>query len=118
MTHRRRVRRSLGVSEGAFGKRQGLVGSSEHPERDRIKDLRYGAGIVAEPIAEIGMPRLVVEFDGLLKMLMGGGKVAEIKAADAGNAVRNHSLGTIRPGHGFAQEELRDFAHWCGFAAV
>ena len=61
--------------------------------------------------------RLVVELGGLLKMVMSAGKVAEIKAGDAGTAVRDHSLGAIRPGCGFAQEQLGHFAHRLGFAA-
>jgi hypothetical protein len=64
------------------------------------------------------MARRVVELDGLLKMVMGAGKVAEIKAGLAGNAVCDHSLGAIRPGRRFAQEELGHFAHRCGLAAV
>src|SRR6516165_2987776 len=63
------------------------------------------------------MARLVVEFDGLLKMPMGAGKIAELKAIAAGNAMPDHGLGTIRPGRGFAQEKLGNFAHWCRFAA-
>ena len=51
-------------------------------------------------------------------MLLGVGKIAEIKAGRAGDAVRDHNLGTIRPSRGFAQEKLRHFAHRCGFAAV
>src|SRR6516165_3401029 len=62
------------------------------------------------------MARPIVELDGLLKMLMGAGKVAELKAIAAANAVRDQGLGTIRPGRSFAQEKLRDFAHWCRFA--
>jgi predicted ATPase len=63
------------------------------------------------------MAHRVVQFDGLLKMVVGTGKVAEIKADGAGNAVRDHGLGTIRLGRGFAQEELRHFAHRCGLLA-
>ena len=63
------------------------------------------------------MPCLVVELDGVLKMLLSAGKVAEIKAGHAGNEVRDQGLGTIRRGHGFAQEKLRHFAHRGGFAA-
>ena len=73
---------------------------------------------MAEPAGEIAMACRGVELDGLLKMLMSAGKVAEIKADAARNAVRDQGLGTIRPGCGFAQEKLRDFAHRCGFAAV
>ena len=63
------------------------------------------------------MACLVVELDGLLKMLMGTGKIAELKASAAGNAVRDQPLGTIRLGRGFAQEKLGHFAHRCRFAA-
>ena len=48
---------------------------------------------------------------------MGAGKIAEIKAGGAGNAVRDQGLGTIRLARGFAQEQLGDFAHRCRFAA-
>src|SRR6516164_7421733 len=64
------------------------------------------------------MPCLVVEFDALLKIVMGAGKIAEIKASDAWNEVCDQGLGAIRPGGGFAQQKLRHFAHRCGFAAV
>src|SRR5262249_37786180 len=64
------------------------------------------------------MVPLVVELDGLLKMLMGTGKIAELKASAAGNAVRDQPLGTIRLGRGFAQEKLGHFAHRCRFAAA
>ena len=107
----------LGVHEGAFGKRQSLVDSPEHPQRDGIKYFRCGARILAESVGESGMPRLVVELDGLLIMIMGAGKVAEIPAGGAGIAVRDQGLGTIRPGRGFAQETLRHFPHRHGFAA-
>src|SRR6516164_4109477 len=63
------------------------------------------------------MARLVVELDGLLKMVMGAGKVAEVKAGGAGNAVSDQGLGAIGPGRGFAQEELGYFTRRCGFAA-
>src|SRR5215469_18693248 len=63
------------------------------------------------------MACLVVELDGLLKMLMSAGKVAEIPAGRAENAVSDQGLGTIWPGRGFAQEKLRHFAQRCGFAA-
>ena len=112
------MRCRLGVGEGAVGKPQSLVDSTEHPQCEGVDNLRCGAGILAEPVGEIAMARLVVELDGLLKMVMGAGKVAEIKAGEAGNAVRDQGLGTIRPGRGFAQEKLRHFAHRCGFAAV
>ena len=49
------------------------------------------------------MPRWVVELDGFLKMLMGGGKIAELKAIAAGNVVRDQGLGAIRLGRGVAQ---------------
>jgi len=63
------------------------------------------------------MARLVVELDGLLKMVMGAGKIAEINAGEAENAVRDQGLGAIRLRRGFAQEKLGNFAHRCGFAA-
>jgi hypothetical protein len=63
------------------------------------------------------MARRVVELDSFLKMIMGTGKVAEVKAGRAEIAVRDQGLGTIRPGRGFAQEKLGNFAHRCGFAA-
>src|SRR5215470_19564501 len=63
------------------------------------------------------MARLVVELDGLLKMVMGAVKITEIKAGDAGNAVGDHSLGAVGLRGGFAQEKLGHFAHRCGFAA-
>ena len=63
------------------------------------------------------MARLIVEFDGLLKILMGAGKIAELKAGAAGNAVRDQGLGAIRPGRGFAQEKFGHFAHQRRFAA-
>src|SRR6516164_10229478 len=64
------------------------------------------------------MARLVVEFDGLLKMVMGAGKVAEVKAGGAEVAVSDQGLGAIRTGRGFAQEKLGHFAERYGFAAV
>ena len=73
---------------------------------------------MAEPAGEIAMARRDVELDGLPKMLMSAGKIAEIKAGGAGNAVRDHSLGAIRAGGRFAQEQLGHFAHRCGCAAV
>src|SRR5262245_55730349 len=64
------------------------------------------------------MARLVVELDSLLKMVMGAGKVGEIKAGDAETAVRYQGFKAIRAGRGFAQEKLRHFAQRCRFAAV
>src|SRR5271155_5584382 len=116
MTHCRSMRCRLGVGEGALGKRQSLADPTEHPQCDRVHNLRLGARIRAEPVGEIAMPCSVVEFDALPKMVMGAGKVAEIKASGAGNAVSYDSLGTIRPSRGFAQEKLGDFAHRRGFA--
>src|SRR6516162_8630821 len=118
MRHRRSMRCRLGVGEGAVGKAQSLVDSSEHPQRDGIKGFRCDAGIRAEPVGEIAMACRVVELDGLLKMVMSTGKVAEMKASHAGNAVSDYRLGAIRPGRDFAQEKLHDFAHRCRFAAV
>jgi len=73
---------------------------------------------MTEPAGEIAMVCRDVELDGPLKMLMSGGKVAEIKAGHAGNAVRDQGLRTIRHGRGFAQEKLGHFADRCGFAVV
>jgi len=116
--HRRSMRCRLGVGEGAVGKRQGLVDSTEHPQYERVVTLCEGAGIPAEPVGETAIARLAVELGGLLKMVMGAGKIAEIKASGAEVAVRDHNLGTIRLGRGFAQEELGHFARRCQFAAV
>src|SRR6516162_7331558 len=118
MSHRWSMRSRLSVGERAFGTAQSLVDSPEYPQREGVVNLCCGARIRAEPIGEIAMARPVVELDGLLIMLMGDGKVAEIKAGGAGNAVRDQGLGAIRPGPGFAQEELGYLAHRCGFAAV
>jgi hypothetical protein len=74
------MRCRLSIGEGAVGERQGLVDSTEHPQCESVEDLRLGAGILAEPVGEIGMARRVVELDGLLKMVMGAGEVAEIKS--------------------------------------
>src|SRR5215470_20370507 len=63
------------------------------------------------------MARLVVELESLLKMLMGAGKVAEIKTGLAENAVCDHCLGAIRPSCGLSQEQLRHLAHRLGLAA-
>src|SRR5215469_14435776 len=111
------MRRRLGIGQGTVGKVQSLVDSPEHPQRQGISNFRCCAGILTEPVGEIGMARLVVELDGLLKMLMGAGKIAEINAGVAGNAVRDQGLGTIRPSRRFAEEKLRYFAHRSGFAA-
>src|SRR5262249_40938014 len=111
------MRCRLGVGEGTVGKAQRIVDSPEYPQCEGVKNLRCGAGILAEPVGEIGMPRLVAELDGLLKMVVGAGKVAEIKAGDAGNAMSDQALVAIRPGRGFAQEKLGHFARRRGFAA-
>jgi len=111
------VRCRLGVGEGAVGKPQSLVDSTDHPQCEGVEILRCGAGLVAESVGEIAMARLVVKPDGLLKVVMGAGKVAEIKASDTENAVSDQGLGAIRPGRGFAQEKLCHFAHRRGFAA-
>src|SRR6516164_4267080 len=105
------------VAERTVGKPQGLVYSTEHPQRDGILYLRY-PGIIPEPVGEIGMALRVVERDSLSKMFVGASKVAEIKAGVAKVAMRDHSLGTIRPGRGFVQEQLDYFAHRRGFAAI
>src|SRR5262249_19892863 len=111
------MRGRLGVDEGAVGKTDSLVDPTEPPQCEGVENLRCGARILAEPVGEIAIRRLVAEFDTLLKMVMGAGKVAEIKAGLAGNTVGNQGLGTIRPGRGFAQKKLRHFAHRCRFAA-
>src|SRR6516164_2945005 len=99
MAHRRSVRCGPGVGEGAVDKAQRIVDLTKNPQRKGVENLRCGTGIRAEPIREIGMARLVVELDGLLKMVMGADKVAEMKAGDAGNAVRDQaSIATTHAG--------------------
>src|SRR6516162_7566138 len=63
------------------------------------------------------MARLVVELESLLKMVMGAGKIAEVKAGGGEIAVRDQGLGTIRPGRGFPEEKLGNFAQRCRFTA-
>src|SRR5215472_6261641 len=63
------------------------------------------------------MARRVVELNALLIMVMSAGKITEIKAGGPEVAVRDHGLGTIRPGRGFAQEKLGHFLHRGGFTA-
>jgi hypothetical protein len=111
------MRCRLGVGEGAVGKPQSLIDSTEHPQCEGVTNLRPGAGIPAEPFGEISMARLVVEIQSFLKMLMCVSKIAEIKAGEAGNAMCDRSLEAIRPSGRFAQETLRHFAHRCRFAA-
>ena len=118
ITHRRGMPRRLGIGEGTFGKRQGLVDPTENPQREGAPNFRGGVRILTEPVGEIAMPRRVVERDSLPKMVMGAGKVTEIPAGLTGNAVCNHRLGAIRPGRRFAQEKLGHFTHRCGFAAA
>jgi len=115
--HRRSMRCRLGVGERMVGQSQSLVDSPEHPQRNRIKCFRSGAGILSEAVGEIAVACLIVEFDSLPKMVMSAGKVAEINAGGAGNAVRDQGLGAIRPGRGFVQEKLGHFARRCRFAA-
>ena len=74
-----------GVGDGAFGKPPSLVDSPKPAQRDGIIGFRRDAVIVAESVGEIGMARLVVELDSLLKIVMSAGKVAEVKASGAGN---------------------------------
>jgi hypothetical protein len=105
------------VGEGAVGKRQNLVDSTKRPQCDGVPNLRCGTGIHTEPVREIAMACRVVQLDGLPKMIMGAGKVAEIPTGLAGNAVRDQGLGTIRPGRRFAQEKLGHFTQRCGFGA-
>src|SRR6516162_3011237 len=112
------MRCRLGVGEGAVGKTQSLVNPTEHPQCEGVANLSPGNRMLAEPVGEIAMARLVVELDGLLKMLMGAGKIAEINAGVAGNAVRDQGLRAIPPGRGFAQEKLGHFTRRCGFTAV
>ena len=48
---------------------------------------------MAEPVGEITMPRLVVEFDSLMKMLMGAGKIAECRQRiGVGNRDHRHRM--------------------------
>jgi hypothetical protein len=82
------MRCRLGIGERTVGNAQGLVDSSEHPQRDGIISFRSGAGILAEPVGKIAMQCLIVALEGLLKMVMGGGKVAEIKVGGAGASSR------------------------------
>ena len=111
------MRCRLGVRERTVDKAQSLIDSPEHPQRDGILNFCMGAQIRAEPVGEIAMLCSVIELDGLVKMLMGAGKVAEIPTGLAGNAVREQGLGAIRAGGGFAQEKLRHFAQRGGLAA-
>jgi hypothetical protein len=102
MSHRRSMRCRFGIGEGLVGKPQSFVDSTEHPQCESVENLRCGARIRAEPVGETAMARLVVDFDALLEMVMGAGKIAEIPAGGAGDAVRDHGLGVIGPGCGFA----------------
>ena len=104
------MRCRLGVGEGAVGKAQSLVDPTEHAQCEGVANLSPGDWMLAESIGEIAMARLVVELDGLLKMVVGARNVAEIKASEAESAVCDHRLRAIRPGCGFAQEKLRHFA--------
>ena len=74
MAHRRSVRCGLGIGEGAVGKAQGIVDLTKNPQRKGVENLRGDAGILSEPVGEIGMARRVVQLDGLLKMVMGAAK--------------------------------------------
>jgi hypothetical protein len=111
------MRGRLSVGDGAVGKRQSLVDSTEHPQCEGVENLRRGARIVAEPVGEIAMACRVVELQSGLKMLLGVGKVAEIPAGDARNAMSDQDFGAIRPGRRFAQEELGHVECQSGFAA-
>ena len=73
---------------------------------------------MAEPVGEIAVARRVVELDGLVKMLLSAGKIAEITAGHSGDAVSDQSLEAIRPGRGFAQEKLRHFAQRGGLGGA
>src|SRR6516162_10114041 len=112
------MRRRLGVGESAVGEAQRIVDSTKNPRREGVENLRCAAGILTEPVDEIAVARLVVEFETLLRMVVSTGKIAEMKAGDAGNAVRDQGLRTIGPRRGFAQEKLGHFAHRRGFAAI
>ena len=109
--------RSLGVGEGPVGTSERIVDLTKNPQREGVENLRCGARILTEPVGQIAVARRVVEFDGLLKMIMSGEVVAEINAGVAGNAVRDQGLGAIGPGRGFAQEKLGHFPHRRWFAA-
>ena len=76
----------FGVRERMVGQSQSLVDSAEHPKRDSINNFHYGALILTQPVDRIAMANLIVEFDALPKIVMGGRVVAEIKAGGAGNA--------------------------------
>src|SRR5215472_11631120 len=117
MGHRRDMPRRPGVGEGTVGKPQSLVNLTEHPQRGGVKNLCRGQRILTEAAGEVAMPHWVVECEGLLKMLVGAGKVAQIPTGAAEYAVRDDGFGAIGPGRGFAQEKLGDFAQRCGFAA-
>jgi hypothetical protein len=110
------MRCRFGVGEGSVGKAQSLVDPTEHPQCEGIKNLGYGARIVAEPVGEIGVARLIAGLDGFLKMLMAAGKIAEIEAGDTGNSVCDRGLRAIRLRCGFAQEKLGHFVHRGVFA--
>src|SRR6516225_8562706 len=104
------------MRERTVGKPQSLIDSTEHPQCEGVTNPRPGAGIPAEPFGEIAIARLVVELESFLKMLMCVSKIAEIKAGEAGDAMCDRGLGTIRPSGRFAQEKLCHFAQRCGFA--
>src|SRR5215831_6219455 len=111
------MRCRLGVGEGAVGEQQSLVDSTEHPQCEGVENLSRGARILAEPVGEIAVACRVVELQSGLKMLLGVGKVAEIPASNARNAMSDQDLGAIRPCRCFTQEELGHFGCRCGFAA-
>src|SRR6516164_9692730 len=71
----------LGVGEGAVGKPQRLVDSPEPPQCEGVTNFRDGVGIRAEPVDEIAVACLIVEFDGLLTMVMGAGKAPPFRAS-------------------------------------
>src|SRR5262249_38823240 len=64
------------------------------------------------------MARVVVEGDGFLEMLMGAGKIAEVKVGGAGDAVCDQGLRAIGLRCGFSEEKLGYFAYRCRFGAV
>ena len=80
LPHCRSMRCRFGIGESEVGKAQSLVNFPEHPQRKGIIYFRVAAGIVTKPIGEIAGACLVVKFDGLPRMLLGAGKIAEQKS--------------------------------------
>src|SRR6516165_12591230 len=63
---------SLGVGEDPIGASERIVDLTKNPQREGVENLRCGARILTEPVGQIAVARRVVEFDGLLKMIMSG----------------------------------------------